>query len=72
MISVENVCKIYSTRFGPRTILDNVNFRLERGRNIGILGHSSGEKSASLYGLQLTSTRTLSHPLQVTRNFFSP
>lgn len=45
MISVENVCKTYSTRFGRRTILDNVSFRLERGRNIGILGQNGAGKS---------------------------
>ncbi len=45
MIAVENVCKTYSTRFGPRTILDNVSFRLERGRNIGILGQNGAGKS---------------------------
>ena len=45
MIAVENVSKIYSTRFGPRTILDSVNFRLERGRNIGVLGQNGAGKS---------------------------
>ena len=45
MISIENICKTYSTRFGPRTILDNVNLRLERGRNIGILGRNGAGKS---------------------------
>ena len=45
MISVENINKIYSTRFGQRTILDNVSFRLERGRNIGILGQNGAGKS---------------------------
>ena len=45
MISAENVCKTYDTRFGPRTILDNVNFRLERGGNIGILGQNGAGKS---------------------------
>ncbi|MBL0125181.1 MAG: ABC transporter ATP-binding protein [Betaproteobacteria bacterium] len=45
MISVENISKTYSTRFGPRTILDNVSFRLERGRNIGILGLNGAGKS---------------------------
>ena len=45
MIAVENVSKTYSTRFGPQTILDNVNFRLERGRNIGILGQNGAGKS---------------------------
>ena len=45
MISIENVSKTYSTRFGPRKILDNVSFRLERGRNIGILGQNGAGKS---------------------------
>lgn len=45
MISVENICKIYPTRFGSRKILDNVSFRLERGRNIGILGQNGAGKS---------------------------
>ncbi len=45
MISAENICKTYDTRFGPRTVLDNVNFRLERGRNIGILGQNGAGKS---------------------------
>ncbi len=45
MISIENVSKTYSTRFGPRTILDNISFRLERGRNIGILGQNGAGKS---------------------------
>ena len=45
MISVENINKIYSTRLGQRTILDNVSFRLERGRNIGIIGQNGAGKS---------------------------
>ncbi len=45
MISAENICKTYDTRFDPRTVLDNVNFRLERGRNIGILGQNGAGKS---------------------------
>ena len=45
MISIENVRKTYGTRFGPRTILDDVSFHLERGRNIGILGQNGAGKS---------------------------
>lgn len=45
MISVENVSKTYHTRFGPRTVLNEVNFHLERGRNIGILGQNGAGKS---------------------------
>ena len=45
MISIENVCKTYDTRFGPRTILDDVNFKLGRGKNLGILGRNGAGKS---------------------------
>jgi capsular polysaccharide transport system ATP-binding protein len=45
MISIENVCKTYRTRFGQRTVLDRVNLRLERGRNVGILGRNGAGKS---------------------------
>ncbi len=45
MISIENVSKAYHTRHGQRTVLDRVNLRLERGRNIGILGRNGAGKS---------------------------
>ena len=45
MISIENVCKTYDTRFGSRTILDDVNFKLGRGKNLGILGRNGAGKS---------------------------
>lgn len=45
MISVENVSKVYRTRRGPRTVLDDVSFRLARGQNVGILGRNGAGKS---------------------------
>jgi capsular polysaccharide transport system ATP-binding protein len=45
MIWIENVSKTYHTRLGPRTILDRVDMRLERGRNVGILGRNGAGKS---------------------------
>lgn len=45
MIELNNICKTYHTRLGPRTILDNVDFKLERGRNMGILGRNGAGKS---------------------------
>ncbi len=45
MIAIENVTKQYHTRFGPRTVIDNISLRLERGRNIGILGRNGAGKS---------------------------
>ncbi len=45
MISIENVSKTYGTRFGRRTVLDRVNLKLEKGRNVGILGRNGAGKS---------------------------
>ncbi|MDP3823581.1 MAG: ABC transporter ATP-binding protein [Burkholderiales bacterium] len=45
MISIEAVSKSYHTRLGPRTVLNNINLRLERGRNVGILGRNGAGKS---------------------------
>ena len=45
MISIDNVSKTYRTRFGERTVLDRINLRLDRGRNVGILGRNGAGKS---------------------------
>jgi len=45
MLSVEHVSKVYHTRQGPRQVLKDVNFQLERGRNLGILGRNGAGKS---------------------------
>jgi len=45
MLAIEHVSKVYSTRQGKRLILDDVSFRLERGRNLGILGRNGAGKS---------------------------
>lgn len=45
MIRVENLCKTYRTRLGPRLVLDHINLELQRGRNVGILGRNGAGKS---------------------------
>lgn len=45
MIRLEGVSKHYGTRLGPRLVLDNLNFTLDRGRHIGILGRNGAGKS---------------------------
>ena len=45
MIAIEDVSKSYHTRLGQRTVLDRINLRLERGRNVGILGRNGAGKS---------------------------
>jgi capsular polysaccharide transport system ATP-binding protein len=45
MLAIEHVSKVYSTRQGPREVLHDINFSLERGQNIGILGRNGAGKS---------------------------
>jgi capsular polysaccharide transport system ATP-binding protein len=45
MIQLENITKEYHTRAGRYRVLDGVNLRLERGRNVGILGRNGAGKS---------------------------
>jgi capsular polysaccharide transport system ATP-binding protein len=48
MLSLEHVSKVYETRHGPHTVLDDISFTLERGRNIGILGRNGAGKSTMI------------------------
>lgn len=45
MISVEHVSKDYLTRQGWRTVLNDINFTLQKGEKIGILGRNGAGKS---------------------------
>jgi capsular polysaccharide transport system ATP-binding protein len=45
MLTMEHVSKVYETRRGPRKVLEDVNLRLERGRNLGIFGRNGAGKS---------------------------
>lgn len=45
MISVEHVSKQYLTRQGWRTVLHDINFTLQKGEKIGILGRNGAGKS---------------------------
>lgn len=45
MIRIEHVSKVYHARRGPRTVLEDVNLTLARGRNVGILGRNGAGKS---------------------------
>ena len=45
MISVEHVSKRYLTRQGRRTVLHDINFTLQKGEKIGILGRNGAGKS---------------------------
>lgn len=45
MIALENISKDYKTRHGLVRILDRVNFKIESGEKIGILGKNGAGKS---------------------------
>jgi capsular polysaccharide transport system ATP-binding protein len=45
MISLEGVSKVYRTRGGRRTVLDNVSVTFESGHNFGVLGVNGAGKS---------------------------
>ncbi|OCG19212.1 MULTISPECIES: ABC transporter ATP-binding protein [unclassified Gilliamella] len=45
MIIVNNVSKQYPTRKGYKTVLNNINFSLQKGEKIGILGRNGAGKS---------------------------
>lgn len=61
MIVVEDVSKVYRTRQGPRTVLDHVSFRLERGRNVGIIGRNGAGKSTLIRLLSGAERPTRGH-----------
>ncbi len=45
MIVLSAVAKVYETRQGKRTVLDDVNLRVEKGEKVGILGRNGAGKS---------------------------
>jgi len=45
MINLVNVDKIYDTRQGPKTVLENINLTIKKGEKIGILGRNGAGKS---------------------------
>ena len=48
MITLEGVSKVYRTRSGRKTVLDNVNVTFESGYNFGVLGVNGAGKSTLL------------------------
>jgi capsular polysaccharide transport system ATP-binding protein len=48
MLALEHVSKVYETRHGPHTVLEDVSFELGRGRNMGILGRNGAGKSTMI------------------------
>lgn len=68
MISVKNVSKRYHTRNGWRTVLHNVNFDLQKGEKIGILGRNGAGKSTLIRlmsGVEPPTTGTIERKMSI-------
>lgn len=48
MIAVRDVRKIYPTRFGEKLVLDGINFELQMGERLGVLGRNGAGKSTMI------------------------
>ena len=45
MINLVNITKVYDTRQGPKTVLENISLTIKKGEKIGILGRNGAGKS---------------------------
>ncbi len=68
MISVKNVSKRYHTRSGWKTVLHDINFELNRGEKIGILGRNGAGKSTLIRlmsGVEPPTTGTIERQMSI-------
>lgn len=61
MIILDNVVKKYSTRTGPRTVLDRINLTVRKGEKIGILGRNGAGKSTLIRAISGAELPTSGH-----------
>lgn len=45
MIKLNDITKVYKTRFGPRKVLDSINLTINPGQKLGIVGSNGAGKS---------------------------
>lgn len=68
MIQIDNVVKCYHMRQGPRTVLDQINLRVEPGEKVGILGRNGSGKSTLIRlisGAEQPTSGTISRSMSV-------
>lgn len=68
MIKLTDVSKSYSTRYGPVTVLDQINLEVSPGEKIGILGRNGAGKSTLVRligGTEMPDRGSVSHSMSV-------
>jgi capsular polysaccharide transport system ATP-binding protein len=68
MITIENVTKVYDTRQGPRTVLDEICLKVANGEKIGILGRNGAGKSTMvriISGSEMPTTGKIKREMSV-------
>ncbi len=68
MIELNNIHKVYQTRFGRNHVLKGVSFRLEKGEKLGILGRNGAGKSTLVRlvsGAELPNAGTIDRDMSV-------
>jgi capsular polysaccharide transport system ATP-binding protein len=68
MISIENVTKVYDTRQGPRTVLNEICLEVANGEKIGILGRNGAGKSTMvriISGSEMPTTGKIKRAMSV-------
>lgn len=68
MIIAKDICKNYSTKAGKKEVLKNLNFTVNRGEKIGILGRNGAGKSTLirlLSGIEPPSSGTIERKMSI-------
>lgn len=68
MIILENISKQYTTRKGPRLVLDNINLTIHPGEKVGILGKNGAGKSTLIRlmsGAELPTSGTIHRGMDI-------
>lgn len=68
MIELSDICKIYPTRSGPKTVLDQVGLTIDHGEKVGILGRNGAGKSTLIRlisGAELPTSGSVTRTMSV-------
>ena len=68
MIILENISKKYRTNAGLRTILSGINFKIEKGQRLGILGRNGAGKSTLIRiigGVEPPSSGSITYDMSI-------